>query len=195
MRASASSRSGWSRRGHRAARDRAAMTPSRSAPMTLTPGAYALLGLTVIVAAVAAALVFALLRFVAAAGEGRRQRGSGETSLLSAALGEAVAKLQAQERATAARAEASERMSDEIIASLTAGLLVVGLRRRRAHPQSSRSPDASRPRTGAAQRLPPAARRAGAVGHHRRVFRDQGARFSGGTSSCPCPGTARRIWA
>jgi signal transduction histidine kinase len=95
--------------------------------MTLTPSAYALLGLTVIVAGVAAALVFALLRFIAASSEGRRQRSTGETSLLSAALAEAVAKLQAQERATAARAEASERMSDEIIASLTAGLLVVGL--------------------------------------------------------------------
>src|SRR5262249_30146024 len=40
---------------------------------------------------------------------------------------EAVAKLKAQERATAARAEASERLSSEIIASLTAGLLVVDL--------------------------------------------------------------------
>ena len=38
-----------------------------------------------------------------------------------------MAKLKAQERATAARADASERLSDEIIASLTAGLLVVGL--------------------------------------------------------------------
>ena len=59
---------------------------------------------------------------------GRHLRGSGaETALLSAALQEAVTKLKAQERATAARAEASERLSGEIIASLTAGLLVVGL--------------------------------------------------------------------
>jgi signal transduction histidine kinase len=36
-------------------------------------------------------------------------------------------KLRAQERATAARAEASERLSGEIISSLTSGLLVVGL--------------------------------------------------------------------
>ena len=47
--------------------------------------------------------------------------------MLSAALQEAVAKLKAQERATAARAEASERLSGEIVESLTAGLLVVGL--------------------------------------------------------------------
>jgi signal transduction histidine kinase len=46
---------------------------------------------------------------------------------MSTALEEAVARLKAQERATAARAEASERLSSEIIASLTAGLLVVDL--------------------------------------------------------------------
>src|SRR5262249_62140031 len=47
-------------------------------------------------------------------------------ALMSAALHEAMAKLKAQERATAARAQASERLSEDIIASLTAGLLVVG---------------------------------------------------------------------
>src|ERR671934_195649 len=52
----------------------------------------------------------------------------GLTALLSAALQEAVEKLKAQERATAARAEASERLSGEIISSITAGLLVVGLK-------------------------------------------------------------------
>jgi signal transduction histidine kinase len=48
-----------------------------------------------------------------------------ETALLSAALQDAVTKLKAQERAMALRAEASERLSDEIIANLTAGLLMV----------------------------------------------------------------------
>jgi signal transduction histidine kinase len=104
--------------------------------MPLTPSAYALLGLTAIVAALAAALTFAILRFFAAAHDTRRSmRGNaGEVALLTAALHEAVGKLKAQERETAARAdasdaraEASERMSGEIIASLTAGLLVVGL--------------------------------------------------------------------
>jgi signal transduction histidine kinase len=38
-----------------------------------------------------------------------------------------VERLKAQERATAARAEASERLSGEIISSLTSGLLVAGL--------------------------------------------------------------------
>src|SRR6187200_1167798 len=96
----------------------------------MPPGssAYALLGLTAVVGALAGTLMFALLRFAAAAHDTRRHlRGGAETALLSAALEEAMTKLKAQERATAARADASERLSGEIIASLTAGLLVVGL--------------------------------------------------------------------
>jgi len=105
--------------------------------MPLTPNAYALLGLTAIVAMLAAALTFAILRFFAAARDTRRtmRGGGGEVALLTAALHDAVGKLKEQERATAARAEASdaraeasERMSGEIIASLTAGLLVVTLK-------------------------------------------------------------------
>src|SRR5436305_12108518 len=98
--------------------------------MTLTPSAYALLGLTAIVAALVSILSFAILKFVAAARDTRRNvRGGGgtETAFLSAALQEAVAQLKAQERAMAARAAASERLSDEIISSLTAGLLVADL--------------------------------------------------------------------
>jgi len=97
--------------------------------MNLTPSAYALIGLTAIVASMVGVLTFAVLRFAAAARSARQAaRGGGmEVALMSAALQEAVAKLKAQERATAARAEASERLSEEIIASLTAGLLVTGL--------------------------------------------------------------------
>ncbi len=96
--------------------------------MPLSRSAYALLGLTAIVAALVAVVAFALLRFIAAARSTRqRSREGGEMALLSLALQEAVAKLKAEERATAARADASERLSDEIITSLTAGLLVVGL--------------------------------------------------------------------
>jgi signal transduction histidine kinase len=96
--------------------------------MQLTPSAYALIGLTGLVAALISVLVFALLRFVAAARTARGQiRGTGDMVLLSSALEDAVARLKSQERATAARAEASERLSEEIISSLTAGLLVVGL--------------------------------------------------------------------
>jgi len=97
----------------------------------MTPTAYSFLGLTAIVAGLVAVLTFAMLRFAAAARDTRRQLGEkgngGDTAILAAALQEAVTKLKAQERATAARAAASERLSGEIIASLTAGLLVVGL--------------------------------------------------------------------
>jgi len=74
----------------------------------MTPAGYQLIGLTALVAGLVAVLTFALLRFVAAARDTRRHlHGAGaETALLSAALQEAVAKLKAQERATAARAEA-----------------------------------------------------------------------------------------
>ena len=93
--------------------------------MRLSPAAYVLIGLTALVAALVSVLVFAVLRFIAAAREARRPRG--ETTLMSAALQDAVERLRSQERATAARADASERLSGEIISSLTAGLLVVGL--------------------------------------------------------------------
>jgi signal transduction histidine kinase len=98
--------------------------------MHLTPNAYALLGLTAILGAMSAALTFAVLRFFAAARDTRhlRSSGGGDTAILSAALQEAVAKLKTQERAMAARADASERISEEIIANLAAGLLVVGLK-------------------------------------------------------------------
>lgn len=92
----------------------------------MTQSGYALLGLTAIVACLVAVVTFALLRFFDAARETRRRRGNGEMALMSAALHEAMASLKAQERATAARAEASERLSQDIIASLTAGLLVAG---------------------------------------------------------------------
>jgi PAS domain S-box-containing protein len=95
--------------------------------MSLT--AYLLIGLTAIVACLVAVLAFALLRFAAAARDSHAHSRTGgtELALMSAALHEAVAKLKAQERATAARAEASERLNEEIISSLTAGLLVAGL--------------------------------------------------------------------
>src|SRR5207247_6243358 len=96
----------------------------------MSPSAYALVGLTAIVAALVAVLTFAVLRIASAARDTRSSlRGSGgDTVLMTAALQDAVAKLKAQERAMSARAEASERLSGEIIASLTAGLLVVGLK-------------------------------------------------------------------
>jgi len=91
--------------------------------------AYTLLGLTAVVGGLAGIVVFAFLRFSAAARDAKqRMRESGtETALLSAALEEAIGRLKAQERAMAARAEASERLSGQIVASLTAGLVVTDL--------------------------------------------------------------------
>ena len=95
----------------------------------ISPSATALIGLTAIVACLVAILTFAVLRLLWAARESRRPRpGAAETAVLSAALADAVAKLKTQERAMAARAEASERLSGEIITSLTAGAVVVGLK-------------------------------------------------------------------
>jgi signal transduction histidine kinase len=96
--------------------------------MRLTTQAYLFLGLTAVIGVLSAALAFAALRFFAAVRENTRlRRGRAEMALLSAALEESVGRLKEQQRATTARAEASERLNGEIIASLTAGLLVVGL--------------------------------------------------------------------
>lgn len=91
--------------------------------------AYALLFLTAVVAGLVSILVFAILRLGAAARDNRRHFRSGgmESALLSQALEDAITQLKAQERAMAARAEASERLSGQIVASLTAGLVVTDL--------------------------------------------------------------------
>lgn len=93
----------------------------------MTQSGYALIGLTVMLAALAGVLTFAVLRFAAAARDTRRhlREGGSDTALLSAALQDAVTKLKAQERAMSARAAASEQLSGQIVGSLTAGLLVV----------------------------------------------------------------------
>ena len=92
----------------------------------MTQEGYAFLGLTAIVAGLAAVVVFAMLRFMAGARDARRRLSErGESPMLAAALQEAVAKLKAQEKAMTARAAASEQLSGDIVESLTAGLLVV----------------------------------------------------------------------
>ncbi|HVC18452.1 MAG TPA: ATP-binding protein [Vicinamibacterales bacterium] len=98
----------------------------------MTAHAYTFIGMTALVAALVAVLTFAALRFLAAAREARGALGEPdrEAAWMSAALQEAVVRLKAQEQAMAARAEASERLSGAIIASLTSGLLVVDLTRR-----------------------------------------------------------------
>jgi signal transduction histidine kinase len=94
----------------------------------MTQYSYALVGLTALVAVLVAVLTFAILRFMSAARDTKRHlrdNSGSESSLLSATLQDAIVKLKAQERAMSARAAASERLSGEIVSSLTAGLLVV----------------------------------------------------------------------
>src|SRR6185503_11330666 len=95
--------------------------------LRVNPQGYALIGLTALVAGLVSIVVFAMLRFGAAARDSRRvlRDESGQSPLLAAALQDAFQKLRAQERATAERAEASERLNTQIVNSLTAGLLVV----------------------------------------------------------------------
>jgi hypothetical protein len=94
---------------------------------SMTKAGPLLLLLTAIVAALAGILAFAVAKFFAAARAATRagRDGGSETAFMAAAMEEALQKMRAQERAMQARAEASERLSGEIIASMTSGLLVV----------------------------------------------------------------------
>ena len=89
--------------------------------------AYLFLGLTVIVGVLAAVLAYAVLKIFAAARAVARDAspGSAEAVFVTTAMEDALQTLRVQERAMKARAEASERLSDEIITSMTSGLLVV----------------------------------------------------------------------
>src|SRR5688572_20093658 len=94
----------------------------------MTQNGYVLLGLTAIVAVLVGVLTFAILKFLVSARDARRrlhQDGAADATLLSAAMQEAVSRLQRQEQAMLARAAASEHLSSQIVESLTAGLLVV----------------------------------------------------------------------
>jgi PAS domain S-box-containing protein len=93
----------------------------------VTKAGYLLLGLTAIVAALAGILAFAVSKFIVAARATAKaaRKGGGETAFMAAAMEDALSKMRSQERAMKARAEASERLSSEIVASMTSGLLVV----------------------------------------------------------------------
>jgi len=93
----------------------------------MTKAGSLLLLLTAIVAALAGILAFAVSKFLLAARSTARagREGGAETAFMAAAMEEALQKMRVQERAMQARAEASERLSGEIIASMTSGLLVV----------------------------------------------------------------------
>jgi signal transduction histidine kinase len=93
----------------------------------VTKAGALLLGLTAIVAALSGILAFALSKFIVAARTTAKaaRQGGGETAFMAAAMEDALRTMRSQEQAMKARAEASERLSGEIIASMTSGLLVV----------------------------------------------------------------------
>src|SRR5215203_3737945 len=87
---------------------------------------FAGMALMAIAVALAVLFVVVLIRAVkVASGRGARREAASESVMLSIALQDALTKLKEQERATAARAEASQRLADQIVAGLTSGLVVV----------------------------------------------------------------------
>src|SRR6187401_583944 len=88
---------------------------------------FATTGMLVILIAIAVLFVVVTIKAirVASGRSNARRESGGETAMLSMALQDALTKLKQQERATAARAEASERLADQIVEGLTSGLVVV----------------------------------------------------------------------
>ena len=84
-----------------------------------------------IIFGLASVLAIAVLRFAAAVRRlSRSERAGSETMLMADAVQDAVHRLRTEERAMKARAEESERLSSEIIGSMTSGVLVVDDERR-----------------------------------------------------------------
>jgi PAS domain S-box-containing protein len=105
----------------------AAAAAARDDYPVVTPSGYLLLGLTAIVGALAGILAFAAARFLAAAREVSRRGsrdGAGE-AFVASAVQDALGRLKAQEQAARSRAEASERLSAQVLASMSSGVLVV----------------------------------------------------------------------
>ena len=83
-----------------------------------------MLGILLVIAIVFVVVMVRAIRVASGRSNARRESG-GETAMLSMALQDALTKLKHQERAMAARAEASERLADQIVEGLTSGLVVV----------------------------------------------------------------------
>jgi signal transduction histidine kinase len=91
----------------------------------MNPHLSTLIGASAVLALLLAALIVAFFRLRAAARRSLRAGDQGHAAFVAAAMQDAVARLKEEQRATTARAEESERLSSEIIASMTSGLLVV----------------------------------------------------------------------
>jgi signal transduction histidine kinase len=108
-------------------------------PAALNFASIAVLGILLVIAIIFVVVIVRAIKVASGRGNARRESG-GEAALLSIALQDALTKLKVQERAMAARAEASERLADQIVEGLTSGLVVVD-------------------RTGTVQAINPAAKR------------------------------------
>jgi two-component system, NtrC family, sensor histidine kinase AtoS len=87
---------------------------------------FALLGITLAIVVLLIVVLMRVVRVMSGRGVAQRRAAErGESALLSLALQDALTKLKQQERATAARAEASERLAGQIVEGLTSGLVVV----------------------------------------------------------------------
>ncbi len=88
---------------------------------------FLLLGFVLVIGALGAVLLLALVRLGVAtrAANRRLHEPRGDQALVTEALGAAVTKIRDRELATYRRAVASERLSEQIIANLSSGLLVV----------------------------------------------------------------------
>ena len=91
---------------------------------TLSFASIAMLGVLLAIAVLFVVVMVRAVRVATGRGNARRESG-GEAAMLSMALQNALTKLKLQERAMAARAEASERLADQIVEGLTSGLVVV----------------------------------------------------------------------
>ena len=111
---------------------------------TLSFATVAMLGILVAIAILFVVVMVRAIRVASGRGAAKRE-GGGETAMLSMALQDALTKLKQQERAMAARAEASEQLADQIVEGLTSGLVVVD-------------------RTGTVQAVNPAAQRILGIG-------------------------------
>jgi signal transduction histidine kinase len=108
------------------------------APETLSFASTAMLAILLVIAILFVIVIVRTVRVMS--GRDARRESGGESVMLSMALQDALIKLKVQERAMAARAEASERLADQIVEGLTSGLVVVD-------------------RTGTVQAINPAAQR------------------------------------
>src|SRR5688500_9353819 len=90
---------------------------------TLSFASIAMLGILLAIAIVFVVVMVRAIRV--ASGRSAKREPGGEAAMLSMALQDAMTKLKQQERAMAARAEASERLADQIVEGLTSGLVVV----------------------------------------------------------------------